>query len=67
MDMSRGLFINLPHAGGMLDQAPLIMTNIEVAWRVWIINAGKLAHEHTVEDVDFMQRWVFGKDKKDGR
>ena len=67
MDMSRGNFLTLPHAGGMLDQSPLIMSNIEFAWRTWMINAGKAAGQHTVDDVEFMRKYVTGKDDKDAR
>lgn len=66
MDMSSGVFLNMPEAGGVLDQSTLLMTHIEMAWRVWNINVAKRAQEHTKSDVAFMRKWIFEQGKKDG-
>lgn len=58
--------MNMPEEGGVLDQSPLLMTHIEVAWRTWQINAAKRPQEHTQSDTDFMRRWVFNEDSQNG-
>lgn len=61
--MNSGVYMNMPEKGGVLNQSPLLMTHIEMAWRVWKIMVGKLAQDHTEDDKRFMNRWVFSKDK----
>jgi hypothetical protein len=60
MDMNRGVYLNMPEEGGVLDQSPLLMTHIEMAWRVWNIIIAKRAEDHSPSDQEFMRRWVIG-------
>jgi len=44
-------------AGGVLDQHPVIMQCLLIAWRLWIID-GKGAPRHTSEDIEFVRKWA---------
>lgn len=58
---ARGNFVQLPNAGGILDQSPLLMTLMGIAWRLWIIDS-KDAARHSAEDIDFVRTWGLEND-----
>ena len=61
--METGQAVNLPQAGGVIDQHDFWWSRMKIAWRVWYLEEYKLKNNlaFTQEDNEFMA-WVTSDD-----